>query len=353
MAYTTVNKSSLNQNSILYTGNSSTQSISGVGFQPGFTWIKDRIGSSAVYSHYLFDAVRGATKWWKTNSTDTESTTADTLTSFDVDGFSLGANAKTNASGDGIVSWNWKANGAGSTNTDGDNPNTVTVSANATAGFSIIKYQGTDTGGQTIGHGLGVKPALFITKNISEADNGMTWWDTTRDGSGAVRLLTNSTNNDYGNYPVTFNTSTITLPSTSDNAWNGNGDNFISYAFANVRGYQRIGVYTGTGNNDGQFIYTGFKVKYFLIKSASANEQWEVVDNKRDPYNPVNQVLVPNDSAAETTATTSNRIYCDFLSNGVKLRGNASSANGSGSTYVYLAIGQTMVGTNDIPATGF
>ena len=42
MAYTTINKSSLNFNTKLYTGNGGTLTVSGVGFQPNFTWLKGR-----------------------------------------------------------------------------------------------------------------------------------------------------------------------------------------------------------------------------------------------------------------------------------------------------------------------
>ena len=247
MAYANISKPSLHFNSKLYTGNSSTQSITGVGFQPDLTWIKDRIGSTEVYSHYLFDAVRGATKWVKSNSTDAESTTTDTLTAFDSDGFSLGANAKTNASGDAIVSWNWKANGAGSSNTDGT-INTTSTSVNTTSGFSISKYTGDGAGSATVGHGLGVAPSSVIIKNVSNIDAWQVWT------TGATRLVLNSTSADYGNHGITKGTTTITLPSSVDNAWNASSNTYIMYCFAEKTGFSKFGTYTGNGNDDGTFI---------------------------------------------------------------------------------------------------
>jgi hypothetical protein len=351
MAYTTVNKSKDYFNTILYTGDSSSsRSITGVGFQPDFIWIKTR---NVANPHLLSDAVRGTNNNLKSNSTDAASTNYSQgwVSAFGADGYTAQAGSSgdndINGNTNTYVAWNWKANGAGSANTDGNNPNTVTVSANTTAGFSIIKYQGTDTGGQTIGHGLGVKPRVFISKNLSEADNWCLWMDTTGNGTADKRIILNSTNSDYGNYMPTFGTSTITLPSTSDNAWNGNGDNIIGYAFAEKTGYSKFGSYTGNNNADGTFIYTGFKPSFVMIKSSSDSSTWHLADDKRIGYNPLNYRLQPNNSNAEYTGSA---IYSDFLSNGFKLRNTDTDSNGA-RTYIYMAFGQSLVGSNNVPCT--
>jgi hypothetical protein len=168
MAYTTINKSSEYFNTKLYTGNGSTQSISSVGFQPDWVWLKGRSGSDR--DHLLFDAIRGATNYIKTNATSAEATISSTLTSFDSDGFSIGSNGGVNANSETYASWNWKANGAGVSNTDGSI--TSTVSASTTSGFSIVKYTGNSTAGATIGHGLGVAPSMVIFKKL----NGTSAW---------------------------------------------------------------------------------------------------------------------------------------------------------------------------------
>ena len=159
MAYTTINKSTDYFNTKLYTGNSSTQALTGVGFQPDWVWLKDR---SATSSHRLYDALRGVTKRIQSNTTAAEATEADGLTAFGTDGFTLGSNAATNNNGTTYVSWNWKANGTGSANTDGTINSTV--SANTTAGFSIVSYTGNNSNAQTIGHGLGVAPKMYMIK---------------------------------------------------------------------------------------------------------------------------------------------------------------------------------------------
>ena len=346
MAYANISKPSLHFNSKLYTGNSSTQSITGVGFQPDLTWIKDRIGSTEVYSHYLFDAVRGATKWVKSNSTDAESTTTDTLTAFDSAGFSLGANAKTNASGDAIVSWNWKANGAGSANTDGS-INTTSTSVNTTSGFSISKYTGDGAGSATVGHGLGVAPSSVIIKNVSNIDAWQVWT------TGATRLVLNSTSADYGNHGITKGTTTITLPSSVDNAWNASSNTYIMYCFAEKTGFSKFGTYTGNGNDDGTFIYTGFAPAFLLLKETSAgtNDSWFILDNKRNTYNPRSKNLRPNSTDAEADSAW---MIVDFLSNGFKINDDDASINESGKNYIYMAFAAEPLVANvgsSIPAT--
>ena len=71
MAYSTISKPSLHFNTKLYTGNGSTNAITGVGFQPDWTWIKNRSGTDM---HSLYDSVRGVNKVIRTNGTNAEST---------------------------------------------------------------------------------------------------------------------------------------------------------------------------------------------------------------------------------------------------------------------------------------
>ena len=348
MAYTTITKHTAHFNTKLYVGNGSVGNAqTGVGFQPDLVWVRNR---PHARDNHFYDAVRGVNKVIGTDRQAGEATVTNGVTAFGADGFTVSDDANVNDNSDNHVAWCWKANGAGSTNTDGNNPNTVTVSANATSGFSIIKYQGTDTGGQTIGHGLGVKPKLFICKNLTESDNWMAWWDgdSDGDGTGEVRLIPNSTNNDYGNYPVTFGTSTITLPTQSDNAWNGNGDSFIGYCFAEKVGFSKIGKYKGNGSTDGVFIYTGFRPSFILIKSKTNNDWWGLWDNKRNTANPINKRLYAQSSDAEGTSDN-----LDFLSNGFKLKSTDGAINSSSGEYMYYVVGQSIVGTNNIPATAF
>src|SRR6056300_168955 len=160
MAYTTIKKPSDYFNTTLWTGTGSSMTITGVGHQPDFTWIKPR---SVADNHVLFDSVRGVTKRLVSNSTSAEGTVSDMITSFDSDGFSLGTNSNVTGSGRTFVGWNWLASNTTASNTDGDI--TSTVSANTTSGFSIVSYTGTGSSSQSVGHGLGVAPSMIIVKN--------------------------------------------------------------------------------------------------------------------------------------------------------------------------------------------
>ena len=329
-------------NPVTYTGNGvNPTSITSVGFQPDFLWIKSR---SDAFSHLLFDVVRGVDKRLISNSTAAESTEA-TISSFDTDGWTMDNDAANNGSSKTYVGWNWKAGGTAVSNTDGDIASQV--SANTTAGFSIVNYTGNGTGSSTVGHGLGVAPAFVIIKNISSVDAWIVF------PTGATRLVLNSTAGDYGNNGITKGANTITLPSGVDNAWNTNGQNYIAYCFADVKGFSKMGSYVGNGSTDGTFIYTGFSPSFIMFKNASVTESWTILDLKRASVpnaNPNANVLWPNDNFAEYDETQG----IDFLSNGFKVRESATGFNGSGNTLIYMAFAENPLVANTsggIPTT--
>jgi hypothetical protein len=244
-------------NTVLYTGNGGTQSITGLDFAPNWVWIKDR-GDTGY--HQLVDTVRGATKYLSSNATNAEGTEAAGLTSFNSDGFSLGNNTNYN-SGDPrtYVSWNWKAGGTASSNTDGSI--TSSVSANTTSGFSIVSYTGTGANA-TVGHGLGSVPAMILFKNLDRVGE----WIVYNKNLGATKFLylnvTDAEGTDSGHFNDTEPTSTVFSVGTANNT-NFSGENLIAYCFAEKQGYSKFGSYTGNGNADGTFVYLGFKPAFF------------------------------------------------------------------------------------------
>ena len=173
MAYTTINKSTEYFNTNLYTGNGGTQSFTGIGFQPDWVWIKNR---SSTEDHMLYDAVRGVTKDIRANTSNAESTNANSLTAFGTDGYSIGSSGNINNNGSNFVGWNWKAGGGqGSSNTDGS-INTTYTSVNTTAGFSIATWTTPSSGTVfDVGHGLGGKPDMMIMKSRSSTGSWWTW----------------------------------------------------------------------------------------------------------------------------------------------------------------------------------
>ena len=318
----------------LYSGNSSTQEINQSGnstFTPGWVWIKPRNGVG--YSHQLFDQVRGATKRINSDSTSTETTTSNTLTSFDSDGFSLGSHASVNETGKNMVAWQWKANGSGSSNTDGSV--TSTVSAETTAGFSICKFNPGGNVNMTFGHGLGVAPRLVIVKNLEDATN---WQVLHLDQGVGNKIFLNATNaaaSDANMWQNTAPTSTVVSMGTAQTT----NEDVIAYCFAEIPSYSKISSYVGNGLTDGPFVATNFKPAWLLIKRAtSGTGNWDIFDNQRDPINPADAVLDADANSAEATFST---IKIDLLSNGFKIRGTQSNINASGSTYIYMAFAET------------
>jgi len=344
MAYTTINKPSDYFNTKLYTGNGTNNtSITGVGFQPDLLWIKDRTN---VNNHSLQDAVRGAGYNLQTNTTNAQGLATETISSFDTDGWTMNNGGGVNGSGASFVAWNWLAGGTASTNNDGDNA--CSLSANATAGFSISTHTVPDvSGGQyTIGHGLGKKPKLVITKHISTTGNFQTYFE----GIGTENqqyLQLNSTDALVNYSGLWGNGMTTSVVGLSNSALSP-GTTAVTYCFSEIRGYSKFGQYTGNGSTDGTFVYTGFKPAFVIGKRINAVEDWYLFDGTRDDTNPCNKLLYPNGSNAEYTLAD----RMDFLSNGFKQYNTDSKFNGSGDTYIYMAFAEApLVGSNNVPAT--
>jgi hypothetical protein len=350
MPFSNIDKPSSYFNTKLYTGNGgSSQSITGVGFQPDFVWIKDR---PLGFDHNLFDSVRGIYKALNSNQTYVENfgqgSNTDSLTSFDSDGFSLGGDDALNDPYT-YVSWNWLAGGTGVSNTSGSISSTV--SANTTSGFSIVAYQGTSVAG-TIGHGLGVAPKMIIIKRRTAFAED---WLVFHASLGATKNLKLNTTAAEATSSSPFNntapTSTV-FSVSNDGTTNSSSSTYIAYCFADVKGFSKFGSYTGNGNADGTFVYTGFKPSFLIVKRYNdAGYDWLMYDNKRQvEFNVVDDFLKPNLSDAETTGNANQSL--DFLSNGVKFRGSGASSNGSGASYIYMAFAENpFVSSKGIPTT--
>jgi len=345
MAYTTINKSKEHFNTKLYTGTGSSNAQTGVGFQPDLIWFKNR---TSTYWHQLYDVVRGVNKSIASNATNAQENRTDNLNSFDTDGFTVGAEGgdkNVNYSGDNYVAWNWKANGAGSANTDGTISSTVSV--NTTSGFSIVKWTGSNANA-TIGHGLGVVPKMIIVKNRATATSWMVYHVT----QGATKFLRLNTTDAVATGSTPFNDTTPTSSVFSVGAngdTNGSSQEMIAYCFAEKKGYSKFGSYTGNGNADGTFVYTGFKPAFVMVKNTTdGSTNWCLFDNKRDTSNPNSIILLPNSNDADINASS---INTDFLSNGFKLRNTDNDRNGSGDTHIYMAFAEApLVGTNGVTA---
>ena len=339
--YTTINDPSLYFNTVLWTGNDTTATaITGVGFQPDMTWIKER---SEVRSHVLFDVIRGATVQLNPNDTATDATVAESLQSFDADGFTVGDATSVNKSGETYVGWNWKANGAGSANTDGS-INTTATSANTTAGFSINQWDGSDADG-TLGHGLNVAPRCILIKNQDAAEQWYVYHESMGNGNRMV-LNDNSAQSSAADWWQDTSPTTSVIYLSGVDGINGNND-MINYCWHEVQGFSKFGSYTGNGNADGPFIYTGFRPAYVMFKRTDSTSPWSMFDNKRDVDNVTHHRLEAQATNAEYTGS---EMYHDILSNGFKLRTTDAEFNTSGGTYIYMAFAEApFVNSNGVP----
>jgi hypothetical protein len=357
MAYTTIDKPDDYFNTVLYTGNgtveSDTQAITGVGFLPDLVWIKMRSGTDG---NILEDSVRGVGRYLISNSTGSEAGGGTgLLDSFDSDGFTVNCdeggnlfNTSTNGNGSTYASWNWLANGAGVSNTDGSI--TSTVSANTTSGFSIVSYTGNATGGATVGHGLGVVPKMIIIK-IRSGVGGVQWvvYHVSTGNTQALYLNTTATPTATSGFFNNTTPSSTVFTLGTDTATNSSGNPLIAYCFAEKKGFSKFGSYTGNGNADGTFVYTGFKPAFVMVKQTNTARYWAMFDNKRLGYNPTNRPLFPNASDQESDSVN---YYHDILSNGFKWRTNSNIMNESGGTYIYMAFAENpFVTSTSVPTT--
>jgi len=324
-------------NTVLYTGNGGTQSITGVGFQPDWTWIKGR--SYAGYN-YLVDSVRGYTERLFSNLSDGASVEANTVASADSDGFTLGSDPGVNTNTSTYVSWNWKANGSPVINTDG----TITsqVSANTNAGFSIVSYTGSTS--ESVGHGLGVAPKAIFVKDRDATSNWAVYHQGVQDttANGFLELNTTTAVQTGSNPRFLSGTAGTSQPTStvfyvnnySGSSTNNTGNDYISYCFAEIESYSKFGSYTGNGSSNGTFVYTGFRPAFVMMKNTTTSgNSWVIQDKARSTYNEVNAYLLANDSGAEGTG-----VPLDFLSNGFKM--TSASQNDSGANFIYMAFAE-------------
>jgi len=262
-------------NTVIYSGTSGTQSITGVGFQPDLVWVKNRTGG--VTYHAISDVVRGANKMLSSNDSIAEYTDLNMIKSFDIDGFTVGDSyAQANANGYNFVAWCWKAGGAAVTNTDG----TITsqVSANTEAGFSIVSYTGNGQNLETIGHGLGKSLDFWVIKQRNSSSNGWNAYHSSLglgyklglDSTGAASYQT------YASSIVSPTNEVFSVKSTGAGWDNATGGTYIAYCFAEVAGFSKFGSHTTAAK-----ITTDFEPAWVMIKYTGVANNWWIMDLAR------------------------------------------------------------------------
>ena len=329
MAYTTIDDPSAYFQTKLYTGTGSSLALTNDGnsdLQPDWVWIKERNGAT---NQMLTDSVRGATKTLHSQNTDTESTDAQALKSFNSDGFTVGTDGDVNTSSDTYVAWNWKKT--------------------ADAGFDIVSYTGNGSA-RTISHSLSAVPDMMIVKNRDEAEEWTVYHagNTSAPATDYLALNTNGATTDSNTrWNDTAPTSSVFTVGTSD-VVNKNTIKYIAYLFAEKQGYSKFGSYAANESVDGTFVYTGFKPAFVILKQSNLARDWHMFDNKRSTFNAVGRYLRPNVSGAEDSGED----YLDLLSNGFKLKNTGNRFNDADGTYIFMAFAESpFVTSTGIPTT--
>ena len=349
--YTAIDDSEAYFNVVLYTGNaeddsSTTQDITGVGFQSDMTWIESRTEANGGF---ITDSVRGGNKALIVYVTNAEGTSTEYLKSFASDGFQVGGDGIANAENQNYVSWNWKAGTTSGITTDGST--TITPSAysfDQTRGISILTYTGNGTGGAKIAHGVGATPKMIVVKNLGATQDWTVFHQHQNATPEDFGLFFNSTAqatndatywNDGAPDSVNFTVGTNARTNTDSGT-------YAAYCFADVQGFSKFGGYTGNGADSGPFVFLGFRPAFLILKRTDSADAWTIFDNKRDTDNPVLQKLEVNTANAEAAGDPGH----DFLSNGFKLRETGGHVNASGGTYIYMAFAEApFVNSNGVP----
>jgi hypothetical protein len=345
MAYTTIDDGSAHFQTTLYTGDGNDpRTVTNGGnsdLQPDWVIIKYR---TAGVSPSTYDSTRGATKRLFTDFGSTEATLTTGVKAFNTDGFTVGDLGEVNTNNVPYVAWQWHCNsGTTSSNTEGNTTNTLQV--NTTAGFSISTFTSASSGNTTIGHGLGGVPEFFM---IKARNNDFGWWvNHVGMGDQSDKYVAWNTTGDAAT--VSWGAAPTSTLITLSQAFTASSKNTVCYAFKEKQGYSKFGKYTGNGNADGTFVYTGFKPAFFVCKRTDNTGNWLMFDNKRDGINPSGRYFYANGGNAEFDSTT---VLCDFVSNGVKVRSNNNDIGTSNATYIFLAFAENPFTTSTgIPTT--
>ena len=332
----------------LYTGNNNAQTIAwdetDTNMKPDMLWIKSYAGNT-VFEHVLGNVVSGGGKYLVPNSAAVETSNGNVINTFNTNGFSVGGATQVSEGGRSYVAWGWKASNTTASNTAGSINSTVSV--NTTAGFSVVSYTGTGANA-TVGHGLGSVPKMIIVKDLTNAEN----WEVYNAALGATKsFYLNATTVPFISSERWNDTSpTNSVFSLGTAKTNNNNANIIAYCFADVTSFSKFGNYTGNGNANGPFVYTGFKPAFIIVKRTDSANDWCLYDNKRDTFNVVQKKLNPNQDSAQSDDTS-----MDFVSNGFKLRETGGNFNADGGNYIYMVFAEnpfvTSTDNNSIPST--
>jgi hypothetical protein len=304
---------------VTYTGNGSTQDITGLNFQPDIVWIKS---TSTTTGWRLVDSVRGVGNAIVTNDGSLELSEADGVTAFLSDGFSLGNDSNYNANGEEYVAYCYRRA--------------------PEAGLDIITYTGNGTS-QAIAHNLGKAPDFMLAKDLDAANPVRVFHKDIPDA--ADRYLNLSTTQAVGDISP-LNLWDNTLPDENNvyvagNTTNQNGNNYVIFVWTGVEGFSKFDAYEG--NRDQRttnvvptnVVYLDFEPLHFMLKRLDGSGgSYGGFDSERSPLNPQDKVILFNEASAETTEAILNTLM--FSNNNCTVYGTGG-LNIDGSNYMYAS----------------
>lgn len=299
---------------LTYTGTGSTQSITGLNFQPDWVLIKNR---DVADSWLNMNSVTGLGKTHAWDAASPYQDETDCVTAFNSNGFTVSTNHRVNASTEKYVAYCWKKS--------------------ADAGFDIVEYSGT-SGTQAVSHNLGAEPEMIMMhlKSGTNVDGTMFMNSSVAESMGSTEGVFMSLSNakQTTSYMSSVSSTNFTMPSTS---MNQTGRTYVAYVFRGIQGFSKFGQYEGNGDADGPFIFLGFRPRHFFIKKIDGTGNWEVRDTARDINNPLDTTILWDSNTLEASSAASTAYPVDVFSNGFKIRTTSGNYNTANNGYIYGA----------------
>ena len=303
----------------------------------GMVWFKNR---SVSQNHSLVDTVRGGTNLLTPNDTF-DAYTASIITAFNSTGFTTGTSTFVTKAPDNYVSWTFRKQ---------------------PKFFDIVTYTGNSVIGRAIPHSLDSAPGCVIVKSTDAAGENWAVWHRSGTQNGYFSAILNSTSAYasqggayWQNNGVAPDMNSTTFSVGNNGATNQTGNSYVAYLFAHDAGgfgaagtdnVISCGSYTGNGSADGPTISLGYEPQFVIIKQSSGSNSWEMYDNMRGVATGGNDALLrPNTSGPEETSDN----ILSFTATGFQLTNIYSNTNGSGQSYIYIAIRR---GPMKTPTTG-
>jgi hypothetical protein len=314
----------------LYTGTGAAQTITNgidLAGEGGLVWIKSRSG---VVDHNLMDTERGLVSEGggplTTTTTSAQGNNAQTITSFNSNGFTAGTEGSVSTNAMDFASWTFRK---------------------APKFFDVVTWTGTGVAGRTVSHSLGSVPGMIIVKRTNTTGSWVVYHRGLNNGNSpedyGIILNTTAGQTDQSLYWNDTAPTDTNFTLGSANSVNGSGSTYVAYVFAHNNGdgefgpggdqdIIKCGNYEGNGS-DSRTIDLGFEAQWVFLKRSDGATDWFMLDNMRGlPVRSVSsQYLEANTANAEA-------VFGSIFGDNQGFMVDAGDYNTSGEDYIYMAI---------------